>query len=166
MWGLNVAVTAISDSRFSSNVWEEGDGGFFCVTGAFVWAQPSPSFSENSVQVFYITSKRIAFSRCKSEVNCKPHVAAVHFPIATAPTSKRLSNTGRMAFAESFSRCWLMGLLSAPDLLRSQVKAEVNKLYRLLEIGIDRVYKSLLLLKKKKYVALSVQNYVRVAFRK
>ena len=87
----------------------------------------------------------------------------MRFPIATAPTPKRLSNTGRVAFAESFSRCWLIRSLSAPALLRSQVKAEVNKLYRLLEIGIDRVYKSFLLLKKKKYVALSVQNYVQVA---
>jgi len=40
--------------------------------------------------------------------------------------------------------------------LGNQVKAEVNKLYRLLEIDIDGVYKSLLLLKKKKYAALSV----------
>ena len=132
----------------------------FCV-GA-----PSPTFSDNSVQVFFITWKRIAFSRCKSEVNCKPHVAAVHFPIATAPSSKRLSNTGRGAFAESLSRCWMTGLLSAPVLLPSQVKVEVNKLYPLLEIGIDRVSMSLLLQKKKKYVAISVQNYVRVAFRK
>jgi len=37
----------------------------------------------------------------------------------------------------------------------------VNKLYRLLEIDIDGVYKSLLLLKKKKYAALSVQKYVK-----
>jgi len=65
-----------------------------------------------------------------------------------------------MAFAESFLSCWLIRSLSAPALLRSLVKTEVNKLYRLLEIGIDRVYKSLLLLKKKKYIALSVQNYV------
>jgi len=49
----------------------------FCV-GA-----PSPTFSDNSVQVFNITWKRIAFPRCKSEVNCKPHVAAIHFPIMT-----------------------------------------------------------------------------------
>ena len=60
----------------------------------------------------------------------------------------------------------MTGLLSAPVLLSSQVKVEVNKLYRLLEIVTDRVYKSLLLQKKKKYVAISVQNYVRVAFRK
>jgi len=42
--------------------------------------------------------------------------------------------------------------------LGNQVKAEVNKLYKLLEIDIDGVYKSLLLLKKKKYAALSVQK--------
>lgn len=40
-----------------------------------------------------------------------------------------------------------------------QVKAEVNKLYRLLEIDIDGVFKSLLLLKKKKYAALVVENH-------
>lgn len=39
----------------------------------------------------------------------------------------------------------------------SQVKAEVNKLYKLLEIDIDGVFKSLLLLKKKKYAALVVE---------
>ena len=43
-----------------------------------------------------------------------------------------------------------------------QVKAEVNKLYRLLEIDIDGVYKSLLLLKKKKYAALSVQKFLHI----
>jgi len=59
---------------------------------------PSSSFSDNSVQVFYITRKRIAFSRCKSEVNCKPHVASVHFTKATAPTSKRLSNNSWIIF--------------------------------------------------------------------
>nr|XP_039249931.1 DNA polymerase alpha catalytic subunit-like [Styela clava] len=42
--------------------------------------------------------------------------------------------------------------------LGNQVKAEVNKLYRLLEIDIDGVFKSMLLLKKKKYAALSVHK--------
>lgn len=37
-----------------------------------------------------------------------------------------------------------------------KVKAEVNKLYRLLELDIDGVYKYMLLLKKKKYAALAV----------
>ncbi len=36
------------------------------------------------------------------------------------------------------------------------MKTEVNKLYKLLEIDIDGVFKSMLLLKKKKYAALSV----------
>ncbi|KAK7499236.1 hypothetical protein BaRGS_00009496, partial [Batillaria attramentaria] len=40
--------------------------------------------------------------------------------------------------------------------LGNKVKAEVNKLYRLLEIDIDGVFKSMLLLKKKKYAALSI----------
>jgi len=135
----------------------------YCVTGAFVWAQPSPSFSENSIQVFYVTWKRIAFSRCKSEVNCKPHIAAVHFPSnSDGPYVKETVQHWTDGVCWRFSRCWLIRSLSAPALLRSQVKAEVNKLYRLLEIGIDRIYKSLLLQKKKKYVALSVQNYVQV----
>eukprot|EP01134_Creolimax_fragrantissima_P008271 CFRG8271T1 len=40
----------------------------------------------------------------------------------------------------------------------NKVKKEVNKLYRLLEIDIDGVYKSMLLLKKKKYAALMVKE--------
>ena len=40
----------------------------------------------------------------------------------------------------------------------SQVKTEVNKAYRLLEIDIDGVYQSMLLLKKKKYAALNVSK--------
>lgn len=39
------------------------------------------------------------------------------------------------------------------------MKAEVNKLYKLLEIDIDGVFKSLLLLKKKKYAALVVESH-------
>lgn len=39
------------------------------------------------------------------------------------------------------------------------MKAEVNKLYKLLEIDIDGVFKSLLLLKKKKYAALVVETH-------
>jgi DNA polymerase alpha subunit A len=34
----------------------------------------------------------------------------------------------------------------------------VNKLYRLLEIEMDGIFKSMLLLKKKKYAALTVQK--------
>ena len=38
----------------------------------------------------------------------------------------------------------------------NRIKNEVNKYYKTLEIDIDGVYKSLLLLKKKKYAALAV----------
>lgn len=40
--------------------------------------------------------------------------------------------------------------------LGNMLKSEVNKMYRCLEIDIDGVYKTLLLLKKKKYAALTV----------
>ncbi|XP_031439703.1 DNA polymerase alpha catalytic subunit [Clupea harengus] len=43
--------------------------------------------------------------------------------------------------------------------LGNKVKSEVNKLYKLLEIDIDGVFKSLLLLKKKKYAALMVEHH-------
>ncbi|XP_028655248.1 DNA polymerase alpha catalytic subunit isoform X1 [Erpetoichthys calabaricus] len=42
--------------------------------------------------------------------------------------------------------------------LGNKVKSEINKLYKLLEIDIDGVFKSLLLLKKKKYAALMVEQ--------
>ena len=40
-----------------------------------------------------------------------------------------------------------------------KLKAEVNVLFKCLEIEIDGVFKSLLLLKKKKYAALKVENW-------
>ncbi|XP_044179976.1 DNA polymerase alpha catalytic subunit-like isoform X2 [Acropora millepora] len=40
----------------------------------------------------------------------------------------------------------------------NKVKSEVNKLYRLLEIDIDGIFKSMLLLKKKKYAAISISE--------
>ena len=42
--------------------------------------------------------------------------------------------------------------------LGNKIKKEINKHYRLLEIDIDGAYKSLLLLKKKKYAALAVEK--------
>lgn len=40
-----------------------------------------------------------------------------------------------------------------------RLKVEVNQLYKCLEIEIDGVFKSLLLLKKKKYAALKYDGY-------
>lgn len=40
-----------------------------------------------------------------------------------------------------------------------RLKKEVNLLYKCLEIEIDGVFKSLLLLKKKKYAALKIENF-------
>ena len=55
-------------------------------------------------------------------------------------------NTGRHTLSESLA----MG---------QKLKAEVNVLYKCLEIEIDGVFKSLLLLKKKKYAALNIENF-------
>ena len=41
-----------------------------------------------------------------------------------------------------------------------KLKVEVNVLYKCLEIEIDGVFKSLLLLKKKKYAALKVEDFL------
>jgi len=40
----------------------------------------------------------------------------------------------------------------------AQIKQEINKKYRTLEIELDGVFKSLLLLKKKKYAAVMYNN--------
>jgi DNA polymerase alpha subunit A len=42
----------------------------------------------------------------------------------------------------------------------NELKKEVNKLYKCLEIEMDGVFKSLLLLKKKKYAALKIENFL------
>lgn len=40
-----------------------------------------------------------------------------------------------------------------------RLKQEVNSFYKCLEIEIDGVFKSLLLLKKKKYAALKIEDF-------
>ena len=47
--------------------------------------------------------------------------------------------------------------LSVVNKLGNQVKSEVNKLYRTLELEIDGVFRSMLLLKKKKYAAVTIK---------
>ena len=44
--------------------------------------------------------------------------------------------------------------LAEAERIAQRVKLEVNKLYRLLEIDVDGIFKSMLLLKKKKSVML------------
>lgn len=39
-----------------------------------------------------------------------------------------------------------------------QIKAEVNKLYRQVELDVDGVFKYMLLLKKKKYAAVTISQ--------
>ena len=44
-------------------------------------------------------------------------------------------------------------------LIGQKLKAEINVFYKVLEIEIDGIFKSLLLLKKKKYAALKIENF-------
>lgn len=44
------------------------------------------------------------------------------------------------------------------DITLCNLRLQVNKKYRLLEIDLDGVYKRMLLLKKKKYAAVKVQS--------
>jgi len=60
-------------------------------------------------------------------------------------TDSIMINTG----TDNLPDVWKMG---------QAVKKEVNKRYRLLEIEVDGVYKSMLLLKKKKYAAMKVES--------
>ena len=68
------------------------------------------------------------------------------FNVVYGDTDSIMINTGRHPLSESLA----MG---------QKLKAEVNVLYKCLEIEIDGVFKSLLLLKKKKYAALNIENF-------
>ena len=68
------------------------------------------------------------------------------FNVVYGDTDSIMINTGTSQLQEAL----LMG---------KKLKDEVNQLYKCLEIEIDGVFKSLLLLKKKKYAALNVTNW-------
>lgn len=68
------------------------------------------------------------------------------FNVVYGDTDSIMINTGTSQLQEAL----LMG---------KKLKDEVNVLYRCLEIEIDGVFKSLLLLKKKKYAALNIVNF-------
>lgn len=46
----------------------------------------------------------------------------------------------------------------------AELRREVNKQYGLLEIELDGVFKTMLLLKKKKYAALALKSPVSILF--
>lgn len=68
------------------------------------------------------------------------------FNVVYGDTDSIMINTGTSQLQEAL----LMG---------KKLKDEVNQLYKCLEIEIDGVFKSLLLLKKKKYAALNIMNF-------
>lgn len=68
------------------------------------------------------------------------------FSVIYGDTDSIMINTGTNSVKEALE----MG---------QKLKVEVNVLYKCLEIEIDGIFKSMLLLKKKKYAALVVENY-------
>ncbi|XP_061778013.1 DNA polymerase alpha catalytic subunit isoform X1 [Nerophis ophidion] len=79
-------------------------------------------------------------------MHTKDMVQKMNLDVIYGDTDSIMINTNSRSLEEVFK-------------LGNKVKAEVNKLYKLLEIDIDGVFKSLLLLKKKKYAALVVEHH-------
>ncbi|XP_061523042.1 DNA polymerase alpha catalytic subunit [Phycodurus eques] len=79
-------------------------------------------------------------------MHTKDMVQKMNLEVIYGDTDSIMINTNSQSMEEVFK-------------LGNKVKAEVNKLYKLLEIDIDGVFKSLLLLKKKKYAALVVEQH-------
>ncbi|XP_029004027.1 DNA polymerase alpha catalytic subunit [Betta splendens] len=79
-------------------------------------------------------------------MHTKDMVQKMNLDVIYGDTDSIMINTNSKSLEEVFK-------------LGNKVKAEINKLYKLLEIDIDGVFKSLLLLKKKKYAALVVENH-------
>ncbi|XP_074549781.1 DNA polymerase alpha catalytic subunit [Halichoeres trimaculatus] len=79
-------------------------------------------------------------------MHTKDMVQKMNLEVIYGDTDSIMINTNSKSLEEVFK-------------LGNKVKAEVNKLYKLLEIDIDGVFKALLLLKKKKYAALVVENH-------
>ncbi|XP_012718464.2 DNA polymerase alpha catalytic subunit [Fundulus heteroclitus] len=78
-------------------------------------------------------------------MHTKDMVQKMNLEVIYGDTDSIMINTNSKSLEEVFK-------------LGNKIKAEVNKLYKLLEIDIDGVFKSLLLLKKKKYAALVVEQ--------
>ncbi|MEQ2307673.1 DNA polymerase alpha catalytic subunit, partial [Ameca splendens] len=86
------------------------------------------------------------FSSSQILMHTKDMVQKMNLEVIYGDTDSIMINTNSKSLEEVFK-------------LGHKVKAEVNKLYKLLEIDIDGVFKSLLLLKKKKYAALVVEQH-------
>lgn len=70
----------------------------------------------------------------------------LNFNVVYGDTDSIMINTGKTDVAAAVE----MG---------KKLKSEINQQYKTLEIEIDGIFKSLLLLKKKKYAALKIEGY-------
>ncbi|KAK7084492.1 DNA polymerase alpha catalytic subunit [Halocaridina rubra] len=78
-------------------------------------------------------------------LNTRDLVQKMNFDVIYGDTDSIMINTNCMDYEQVFK-------------LGHKIKAEVNKLYKLLELDVDGVFKYMLLLKKKKYAALTVSK--------
>ncbi|KAF4797856.1 hypothetical protein TURU_069929 [Turdus rufiventris] len=85
-----------------------------------------------------------AFYQIQILMHTKEMVQKMNLEVIYGDTDSIMINTNSTNLDEVFK-------------LGNKIKSEVNKLYKLLEIDIDGIFKSLLLLKKKKYAALTVE---------
>ncbi|RWS15467.1 hypothetical protein B4U79_06198, partial [Dinothrombium tinctorium] len=78
-------------------------------------------------------------------MHAKTVVEAMGYDVIYGDTDSLMINTN----SEDFDKCQQIG---------TRIQAEINGLYKLLEIEIDGVFRRMLLLKKKKYAALTVKG--------
>ncbi|XP_068206264.1 DNA polymerase alpha catalytic subunit-like [Palaemon carinicauda] len=78
-------------------------------------------------------------------LNTRDLVQKMNFEVIYGDTDSIMINTNSTDYDQVFK-------------LGNKIKAEVNKLYKLLELDVDGVFKYMLLLKKKKYAALTVSK--------
>ncbi|TKS87838.1 DNA polymerase alpha catalytic subunit [Collichthys lucidus] len=108
---------------------------------SLVLPQPDPAPSSHSEIATSLSPHGAQYSDAHKDMVQKMNLEVIY-----GDTDSIMINTNSRSLEEVFK-------------LGNKVKAEVNKLYKLLEIDIDGVFKSLLLLKKKKYAALVVENH-------
>ncbi|XP_039728404.1 DNA polymerase alpha catalytic subunit [Pteropus medius] len=110
---------------------------------AFIFCQKLPFLS----QIYSLSDKTTTTTTtlfCMILMHTKEMVQKMNLEVIYGDTDSIMINTNSTNLEEVFK-------------LGNKVKSEVNKLYKLLEIDIDGIFKSLLLLKKKKYAALVVE---------
>ncbi|GFR77685.1 DNA polymerase, partial [Elysia marginata] len=130
----NICFTTISRSETANQMGDEDDEANLIL--------PDPDLEPG---VLPVEIRKLVDSRKQILMKTKDLVQGMNLDVIYGDTDSIMINTNSTDLDTVFK-------------LGNKVKSEVNKLYRLLEIDIDGVFKSMLLLKKKKYAALSISR--------